>query len=104
MDLVTAADMRMCTTDAEFGIKEVNVGIVADLGASFWQLGWDSGVHVCRVRAAVNTIQGLPSVVSCTFRAALIANSPFSERHGPRSSTIPMTRPPPPPPSPRSGP
>eukprot|EP00667_Euglena_gracilis_P011607 EG_transcript_11866 len=32
VDLVASADIRVCTRDAEFGVKEVNVGIVADLG------------------------------------------------------------------------
>lgn len=32
VDLVSAADMRICTEDAYFTIQEVNVGIVADVG------------------------------------------------------------------------
>ncbi|MFC3050380.1 crotonase/enoyl-CoA hydratase family protein [Kordiimonas pumila] len=32
IDLITAADMRICTEDAYFTIQEVNVGIVADVG------------------------------------------------------------------------
>lgn len=32
VDIVTAADMRVCTKDATFCVKEVRVGITADLG------------------------------------------------------------------------
>ncbi|KAJ9446638.1 Delta-3 [Diplonema papillatum] len=32
VDVVTAADIRLCTKDATFSIKEAEVGIVADLG------------------------------------------------------------------------
>ena len=32
IDIVTAADMRVCTKDATFNVKEVRVGITADLG------------------------------------------------------------------------
>ncbi|UTW58572.1 crotonase/enoyl-CoA hydratase family protein [Kordiimonas sp. SCSIO 12603] len=32
IDLISAADMRVCTEDAYFTIQEVNVGIVADVG------------------------------------------------------------------------
>eukprot|EP01059_Diplonema_ambulator_P013979 TRINITY_DN24747_c0_g1_i1.p1 TRINITY_DN24747_c0_g1~~TRINITY_DN24747_c0_g1_i1.p1 ORF type:complete len:332 (+),score=87.58 TRINITY_DN24747_c0_g1_i1:36-998(+) len=32
VDLITSADIRMCTSDASFSIKETEVGIVADLG------------------------------------------------------------------------
>lgn len=32
VDLVTACDMRICTSDAWFTIQEINVGIVADVG------------------------------------------------------------------------
>ncbi len=32
IDLITAADVRYCTEDAKFTIKEVDIGIVADLG------------------------------------------------------------------------
>ncbi len=32
IDLITAADIRLCTTDAYFTIQEVHVGIVADVG------------------------------------------------------------------------
>jgi len=32
VDLVTACDLRYCTSDAFFCIQEVNIGIVADLG------------------------------------------------------------------------
>ena len=32
IDLVTAADMRICTKDAFFLIEEINVGLAADIG------------------------------------------------------------------------
>ena len=32
VDIVTACDLRYCTTDASFSVKEVDLGIVADLG------------------------------------------------------------------------
>jgi enoyl-CoA hydratase len=32
VDLVTACDMRYCTTDAFFCIQEINIGMVADVG------------------------------------------------------------------------
>lgn len=32
VDIVTACDMRYCTRDASFSVKEVDLGIVADLG------------------------------------------------------------------------
>lgn len=32
MDLVTACDLRYCTQDASFSVKEVDIGIAADLG------------------------------------------------------------------------
>ncbi|MGD1840095.1 MAG: crotonase/enoyl-CoA hydratase family protein [Thermonemataceae bacterium] len=32
VDLVTACDMRYCTDDVQFSVKEVDLGIVADLG------------------------------------------------------------------------
>ncbi len=32
VDMVTACDMRYCTTDATFSIKEIDIGIVADVG------------------------------------------------------------------------
>jgi enoyl-CoA hydratase/carnithine racemase len=33
LDLVAAADMRYCTADAYFQIKEIDIGIVADVGS-----------------------------------------------------------------------
>jgi len=32
VDLITACDLRLCTADASFSVKEVDLGIVADLG------------------------------------------------------------------------
>lgn len=32
VDIVTACDMRYCTSDAFFSIEEINIGMVADLG------------------------------------------------------------------------
>lgn len=32
IDLISACDMRYCTTDAQFAIKEVDVGMAADVG------------------------------------------------------------------------
>ncbi|MBB4077470.1 enoyl-CoA hydratase [Lewinella aquimaris] len=32
VDIITACDLRYCTTDAYFSVKEVDLGIVADLG------------------------------------------------------------------------
>ena len=32
VDLISACDMRYCTTDAVFSIKEIDVGLVADVG------------------------------------------------------------------------
>jgi len=32
IDLITAADIRLCTKDAKFSIRETKVGITADLG------------------------------------------------------------------------
>ncbi len=32
MDLITAADIRYCTSDAWFQIKEVDIGLAADVG------------------------------------------------------------------------
>lgn len=32
IDLITACDMRVCTADAYFSIKEVDIGLVADVG------------------------------------------------------------------------
>ncbi|CAH1002183.1 Crotonyl-CoA hydratase [Neolewinella maritima] len=32
VDIITACDMRYCTKDASFSVKEVDLGIVADLG------------------------------------------------------------------------
>jgi enoyl-CoA hydratase len=32
VDLITAADFRLATKDAEFSIKETQIAIVADLG------------------------------------------------------------------------
>lgn len=32
LELVCACDVRMCTTDTQFTLKEVDLGIVADLG------------------------------------------------------------------------
>lgn len=33
LDLISAADMRMATTHAQFSIKEIELGITADLGS-----------------------------------------------------------------------
>ncbi len=32
VDLITACDMRYCTEDAQFSVKEIDVGLVADIG------------------------------------------------------------------------
>ena len=32
MDMITAADIRYCTSDATFCVKEVDLAIVADMG------------------------------------------------------------------------
>ncbi|KAI8902311.1 ClpP/crotonase-like domain-containing protein [Globomyces pollinis-pini] len=32
IDLITACDIRICTTDASFSVKEVDVGLAADVG------------------------------------------------------------------------
>ena len=32
IDLISAADIRYCTEDASFSIKEIDLGIVADIG------------------------------------------------------------------------
>lgn len=32
VDMITACDMRYCTTDATFSIKEIDIGMVADVG------------------------------------------------------------------------
>jgi enoyl-CoA hydratase len=33
LDIVSACDLRVCTADAEFSIREARIGIVADMGA-----------------------------------------------------------------------
>jgi len=47
VDLVTAADIRFCTRDVEFVVKELDVGIVADLG-TLHRLGGLVGRGVAR--------------------------------------------------------
>jgi enoyl-CoA hydratase/carnithine racemase len=32
IDLISAADLRYCTTDAKFSIKEIDIGVAADIG------------------------------------------------------------------------
>jgi delta(3,5)-delta(2,4)-dienoyl-CoA isomerase len=32
IDLITSADIRYCTQDAKFSIKEIDIGMAADLG------------------------------------------------------------------------
>lgn len=32
VDLITACDIRLCTADATFSVKETQVGMVADIG------------------------------------------------------------------------
>ena len=32
IDIITACDIRLCTQDSKFSIKEVDIGICADLG------------------------------------------------------------------------
>jgi enoyl-CoA hydratase/carnithine racemase len=32
VDLISAVDIRVCSSDAEFAVKETQVAIVADLG------------------------------------------------------------------------
>ena len=32
IDLITACDIRLCSSDSKFSIKEVDIGIAADLG------------------------------------------------------------------------
>lgn len=34
IDLITACDIRLCTQDAQFCVKEVDIGIVADVGTT----------------------------------------------------------------------
>jgi enoyl-CoA hydratase len=47
VDLVTAADIRLCTKDTVFSVKETNVGIVADLG-TLHRLGHIVGRGIAR--------------------------------------------------------
>ncbi len=55
IDIVTACDLRYCTTDASFSVKEVDLGIVADLG----------------------TLQRLPRIIN----PGLAAELAFTARH-----------------------
>ncbi len=46
VDLITACDMRFCSADAQFCVKEVDVGLAADVG-TLQRLGKVMGVCMC---------------------------------------------------------
>ena len=66
VDIVTAADMRYCTDEAYFTIKEVDLGLVADIG----------------------TLQRLPTIIN----PGIMAELAFTGRkfYGPEAKTIGM--------------
>lgn len=55
IDLITACDIRLCTTDAKFCVKETKVAIVADLGTTHYTLA------ACLPVAG--TLQRLPKII-----------------------------------------
>ncbi|KAL2651116.1 hypothetical protein R1flu_019244 [Riccia fluitans] len=49
VDLITACDLRYCTSDAKFSVKEVDVAITADLGSLQrlpWIVGWSTTMEL----------------------------------------------------------
>ncbi len=45
VDIITACDMRMCTVDTQFCVKEVDVGLAADVG-TLQRIGRVIGIQI----------------------------------------------------------